>query len=220
MNKLDRIKRIITGCSFIAFSTLFIIGSSLHSDLFSFELSKNAQEWISEIHNNISQQIGNLLEYVSAPFLIIMIFSFINTIHSKAYQWGMLGGMMALLGCISMVGSKGAFCLSVAGIDSLPESEFQQMFPAFKALYEKAGMLKITLALPLLPIGFAVQCIGLIRGNYLPKWQAVLILIGSILLINPGIEIISLLGSLCIGIGLLPASLLLIQNANTQIKPF
>ncbi|MCD4792265.1 MAG: hypothetical protein K8R54_03465 [Bacteroidales bacterium] len=221
MDKLTRTKQVITGISLIAFPVLFIIGNALHSDLLSFGFPDNAQEWVHEIHHNDLQQIGNLLEYLSAPLLIILIFSFINTINRKAYGWGIIGGMTALLGCVTMIGSKGAFCLSVAGIDTLPEAEFQQVFPALRALFEKAGMLQITWALPLLPLGFVIQSIGLLKGNYLPKRQGLLMLTGSLLLANLGIELINVIGSLLLCIGLMPVGVLLIQkNANTKIKSF
>lgn len=221
MNKLTRTKQIITGISFIAFPLLFIIGNAIHSDLLSFGFPMNTQDWINEIHHNISQQTGNLLEFSSAPFLIIMAFSFINTIHKKGWLLGIIGGMMAILGCVIMVGSKGAFCLSVAGFDTLPEHEFQQLFPAFKALFEKAGMLKITWGLALLPLGFVIQSIGLIKGNYIPIWQAVLILTGSLLLANPGIELINLTASILLFTGLLsPGIQLLNGKIASQIKSF
>ena len=221
MKNLKRTKQVITGISFIAFPALFIIGNAIHSDIFSFHLTQNAHDWMHEIHGNTLQQIGNLLEYISAPFLIIMAFSFINTINKKAWQWGLTGGVMALLGCVTMVGSKGAFCLSTAGFDTLSEAEFQQLFPAFKTLFEKAGMLKITWALPLLPLGFITQSIGLLNGNYIPKWQGVLILSGSILLANPGFEAINLTGSMLLLFGLFPFGIQLItNNVKSEIKSF
>lgn len=221
MEHLNRTKQVISGISFIAFPLLFIVGNALHSNIFSFELHQNAQDWMQEIRGNKLQQMGNLLEYISAPFLIIMIFSLINTITEKAWQWGIIGGIMALLGVVAMVGSKGSFCLSTAGFDTLPETRFNQLYPAFEALFVKAGMLKITLALPLLPLGFLVQSIGLLRGNYIPKWQAFLALTGSLLLVNPGFEAINLTASILLLIGLSPSGLqLIMNNIKSKIKSF
>lgn len=221
MEKLTRTKQIITGISFIAFPVLFIIGNTLHSNVISFELTNSAESWMREIRHNINQQTGNLLEFLSAPFLIIMTFSFMNTINKKGPSFGIIGGIMALLGCIVMVGSKGAFCLSVAGFDTLPEKEFQQLLPAFKALYQKSGMLKVTWGLALLPLGFVIQSIGLIKGSYIPKWQALLILSGSLLLANPGFEIINLLASVLLFLGLLLPGIQLINGKITyQVKSF
>ena len=221
MERLTRIKQIITGISFIAFPVLFIIGNALHSNLLSFEVTNGAEGWMNEIRHNINQQRGNLLEFLSAPFLIIMAFSFMNTINKKGLGYGIIGGIMALLGCIVMIGSKGAFCLSVAGFDTLPENEFQQLLPAFKALYHKAGMLKVTWGLALLPLGFILQSIGLLKGSYIPKSQAILILSGSILLANPGFEIINLLASVLLFLGLLlPGKQLINGKMTYQIKTF
>ncbi len=220
MNKLNRTKQVITGISFIAFPVLFLIGNSIHSDLFSLSLIHDANEWMNEIRGNKLQQIGNLLEYMSAPFLIIMAISFINTVNKKAWQWGLIGGIMVLIGSVSLAGSKGAFCLSVSAFDTLSNAEFQQLYPAFKALMAKAGILKATLALPLLPLGFVVQSIGLLKGKYVPKWQAMLILLGSILMANPGIELFNLAGSVLLLLGLSPLGISLITNkVESEIKP-
>lgn len=220
MNQLDRTKQIITGLSFLAFPILFIVGNAIHSDVFSLEMTHNAEEWMSEIRHNKLQQIGNLLELSSAPFLIIMAVCFINTMNKKAWQWGLIGGLMVLIGSISLAANKGAFCLSVAGFDTLSDADFQQIAPAFQALFSKEGLLKATLTLPLLPLGFVVQSIGLLRGRYIPKWEGITILLGSLLMANPGIELFNLIGSIVLLIGFLPLSMRLINNKNTEVKSF
>ena len=221
MDKIKRTKQMITGISFFAFPVLFIVGNALHSNLFSFDLVKDTTSWVNEFHHNIMQQTGNLLEFLSAPFLIIMIFSLMKSINNKGAFLGIFGGIMAIFGCIIMAGSKGAFCISIAGIDTLPDNEFQQLFPAFNALFEKAGMLKIMWALPLLPIGFFIQSLGLHKGKYILKWQAYLISTGALLLANPGIELINLMASLLLATAMLPISFQLISGKTTSgIKSF
>ncbi len=221
MKNLTRTKQVITGISFIAFPLLFIIGNAIHANIFSFSLPQDTLEWMQIIRGNKLQQIGNLLEYFSAPFLMVMAFSLINTIREKAWLWGLTGGLMAILGCVSMIGSKGSFCLSTAAFDTLPDAQFHQIYPAFETLFTKAGLLKVTLALPLLPLGFFVQGIGLLKGKYIPKWQAVLILTGSLLLVNPGFEAINLLASILLLIGFNPSSLQLITgNIKSGIRSF
>ena len=221
MDKIKKTKQIITGISFFAFPVLFIIGNALHSNLFSFDFVKDTTSWVNEFHRNTMQQTGNLLEFLSTPFLIIIIFSLIKSINNKGASLGIIGGMMAIFGCIIMTDSKGAFCISIAGIDTLPENEFQQLLPAFNALFEKAGMLKIMWALPLLPIGFFIQSIGLHKGKYISKWQAYLISIGALLLANPGIELINLIASLLLATAMFPISFQLIYGKTTsEIKSF
>jgi len=220
MNQLNRTKQIITGTSFIAFPLLFIIGNAIHSDIFSLEMIHNAEEWMHEIHGNKLQQIGNLLELSSAPFLIIMAISFINTTNKKGWQWGLIGGLMVFIGSVSLAANKGAFCLSVAGFDTLPDADYQQIIPAFQSLFAKNGLLKVTLTLPLLPLGFVVQSIGLLKGKYIPQWQSILVLSGSLLMANLGIELFNLMGAIVLLIAFSPISMRLINNKDTEVKSF
>jgi hypothetical protein len=188
--------------------------------VFSLEIIHNAEEWMGEIRHNKLQQIGNLLELSSAPFLIIMAISFINTMNKKAWQLGLIGGLMVLVGSVSLAANKGAFCLSVAGFDTLSDADFQQILPAFQALFAKEGLLKATLTLPLLPLGFIVQSIGLLRGKYIPTREGITIFLGSLLMANPGIELFNLMGAIVLHIGFLPLSFRLITNKNTDVKSF
>ena len=221
MSKYYSAKQIITGISFIAFPLLFITGNVMHTDLLDFKIHNNASEWINEIHGNTIQQYGNLLEYLSAPFLIVMIFSLINTIKDKYWHWGLTGGIMALAGVATMIVSKGAYCLSVSGIDTLPENEFQQLSPAFEALFSKSGLLKVTMAIPLLPIGFLMMSIGLLKGRYLNMRHSIFLLTGSLVLINPGIEFLNLIGAIILSAGLIPLAIELINNKVKQnLEPF
>jgi hypothetical protein len=66
----------------------------------------------------------------------------------------------------------------------------------------------------LLPVGFAIQAVGLLQVSTLPPWQSILFLIGVLLVGTPdGLEIINLSASILMAIALIPYGIQLIAAA-------
>jgi hypothetical protein len=99
-----------------------------------------------------------------------------------------------------------------SAFDTLPEAIFTQLQPGIEALFSYKGYLFIIWLLPLLPLGFVIQGIGLHISHLIPRWQSIAIIIGALLLANPDIDIISLIGSVILTIGMLPLGLQIIKN--------
>jgi hypothetical protein len=65
----------------------------------------------------------------------------------------------------------------------------------------------------LLPLGFAIQAVALLRSRILPRWQSVLFLIAVLLVAVPdGLEIINLAASLLLAVAFLPYGLRLLAK--------
>jgi hypothetical protein len=92
------------------------------------------------------------------------------------------------------------------------EAQFIQLLPGIEALFNYKGWLVIIWLLPLLPIGFAIQGIGLLVSHLMPRWQSILIIIGALLLANPDIDLIRLIGSIMLAISMLPLGVQIIRN--------
>ena len=118
---------------------------------------------------------------------------------------GLVGGAIAVCGVVLLAADKGALGLVVSAFDTLPDEEFAQLKPGLKAMQSQAGWLALLRGLALLPLGFVFLFIAMFSAGTLPVWQAITLLIGTILLIAPdGFEIISLFGSVLLAIGLMP----------------
>ena len=66
----------------------------------------------------------------------------------------------------------------------------------------------------LLPIGFAIQAIGLLAAQAIPLWQSLLFLIGVLLVSIPdGLEIINLSASIMMAIAFVPYGIQIIAKA-------
>ena len=77
-------------------------------------------------------------------------------------------------------------------------------------MLDNKGFIWVVHFLVLLPIGFIILSIGLILSGAVSMWQGVTLIIGMLFMINPDIDLLSLIGSCfmlisfgSIGIGLI-----------------
>jgi energy-coupling factor transporter transmembrane protein EcfT len=105
-----------------------------------------------------------------------------------------------------LAAEKGAECLIMSALDTVPESEFAQMMPGLVAIFSRQGWMVLVWGVVFVAIGLAIQAIGLIKAGATPRWQSILLLIGIFVLGAPpdGLEIISLAGSVLISAALIP----------------
>jgi hypothetical protein len=124
------------------------------------------------------------------------------------------GGIVAVLGTVLLAADKGAFCLTMSALDTLPEEKFSLMMPGLLAIFSKKGWMVLLWGMLLLPLGFAIQAIGLLQGSALPGWQSGLFLAGVLLVAVPdGLEIINLSASVLMAAALIPYGIQLIATA-------
>ena len=90
----------------------------------------------------------------------------------------MIGASLAIFGAMMLAADKGALCLTMSALDTLPENQFAQFMPGLLAMFSKSGWLVLLWGMVFLPIGFAIQAVALIKSNALPRWQGILFLIG------------------------------------------
>lgn len=120
-------------------------------------------------------------------------------------MWGFSGGIIAILGALILAVDKGALCLTMSALDTLPENEFVKMMPGLLTMFGKQGWLILIWGIILLPIGFIIQTIGLLKTNSIAKWQSILFLIAMLFIGTPdGVEIINLTAAILMAIALVP----------------
>jgi hypothetical protein len=102
----------------------------------------------------------------------------------------------------------------MSAFDTLPEKVFAQIMPGVMAMFSKQGWLVLLWGILFLPIGFAIQAIGLLATNTIPLWQSSLFLIGVLLVgIPDGLEIINLSASILMAIAFVPYGIQIIAKA-------
>jgi len=124
---------------------------------------------------------------------------------------GLLGGAIAVCGVVILAADKGALGLVISAFDTLPDDEFAKLKPGLAVMQSQAGWLGLLRMLVLLPLGFALLFIAMLSAGAVSDWQAITLLLGTLLLVAPdGFEIISLFASVLLAIALMPLGLQII----------
>jgi hypothetical protein len=210
----SQIQQIVTGAVFILFPLVFTFAFSVHPGLLKPRLLQ-PEEMIRRARGNKLLQFAHSLVLLSTAFLIVMAIHFMNILSSGSTAWaGMIGGVLAIFGAILLAADKGAFCLTMSALDTIPEEKFSAMMPGLLAIFSKKGWMILLWGMLLLPAGFAIQAIGLLQGNALAGWQSILFLIGVLLVGVPdGMEIINLTASILMAVAMIPYGIHLIMMA-------
>jgi|SRR6266540_1734477 len=211
---LNQTKLICTGLAFIVFPIVFIFAFAVHRGLLSPHML-GPKDLILRAHHDNLLQFGHVLVMLNTALLIVVALHFMKILDGSPAAWaGFIGGVLAILGAIILAADKGALCLTMSAFDTLTEKEFFQIMPGILAMFNKDGWLVLLWGILLLPIGFTVQAIALLRTNTFPLWQGVLFLIGVLLVGVPdGLEIINLTASTLMAIAFIPYGVQIILSA-------
>ncbi|MFC2067353.1 hypothetical protein ACFLUO_09985 [Chloroflexota bacterium] len=212
---LETTKRIGLGLSFIIFPVIFIFAFAGHPDLLNPHFL-GPEELIQRAHGNSMLHLGHALVTLCTGLLVVVALHFMKLQNNKSTAWfGFIGGVLAIMGALMLAADKGALCLTMSALDSLPENQFAQMMPGLLAMFGKEGWMVLIWGLLLIPIGFIIQTIGLLKSKSLATWQCLLFLIGVLFIGTPdGVEIINLTASVLVAIALIPYGLKVIANKN------
>ncbi len=213
-HRLDRFRRFGTGLAFIIFPLVFVFAFAGHPDLLSPKFL-GPEELILRARNAPFLHFGHALVTLNTALLVVAALHFMRVLDRGSAAWaGFVGGMLAISGTLLLAADKGALCLTMSALDSVSGSDFAEMMPGLLAIFRKEGWLVLLWGLLLLPIGFAVQAIALLRSRALPRWQGVLFLIGVLFVATPdGAEIVNLTAALLLAVAFVPYGIRLIKTA-------
>jgi len=204
-SRINNTKRIGIGLTFIIFPLIFVFAFASHPNLLNPKMLEPA-ELIQRAHNNFLLHFGHVLVTLCTGLLIVAALHFMNILKNTHNElWGFSGGIIAILGALILAVDKGALCLTMSALDTLPENEFVKMMPGLLTMFGKQGWLILIWGIILLPIGFILQTIGLLKTNSIAKWQSILFLIAMLFIGTPdGVEIINLTAAILMAIALVP----------------
>ena len=204
-SRINNTKRIGIGLTFIIFPLIFVFAFASHPNLLNPKMLEPA-ELIQRAHNNFLLHFGHALVTLCTGLLIVAALHFMNILKNTHNElWGFSGGIIAILGALILAVDKGALCLTMSALDTLPENEFVKMMPGLLTMFGKQGWLILIWGIILLPIGFIIQTIGLLKTNSIAKWQSILFLIAMLFIGTPdGVEIINLTAAILMAIALIP----------------
>jgi hypothetical protein len=211
---ISQVQQIGAGAAFILFPLIFVLAFSVHPGLLRPRLLQ-PEEIIRRARRSKLLQLGHSLVLLCTALLIVTATHFLSILSQGSAAWaGLIGAVLAILGAILLAADKGALCLTMSALDTVPDEKFSAMMPGILAMFSKKGWMKLLWGILLLPVGFAIQVVGLLQVNALPRWQSTLFLIGVLLVGTPdGMEIINLSASILMAIALIPYGIHLIAIA-------
>jgi hypothetical protein len=202
---LDNAKRVGTGLCLMVFPLTFVFAFALHPGLLEPRIL-GPEALILRAHQNGLLQFAHVLVTLSTAVLVVLALHFMKLLGRTSAGWaGLVGASLAILGAVMLEADKGALCLTMSALDTLPESKFALMMPGLLAIFSFKGWLVVVWGFLLLPIGFAIQTIALLKTKAMPRWQSALFLIGALFVGFPdGAEIINLTASILMAVALVP----------------
>lgn len=202
--KIETIKKKGFAISLIAFPVMLLAEFLMHTHLLKLAALQTVEQLVGRFNQQPMYHIGHLIVMFAVPVIMIYLISCMNVLQGKGKQIEYWGGLIGLFGAFILAVDKGALCLVLSAFDTLPEAQFQEFVPFLSVIVKKAGLLWVVWLLPLLPIGAAIQVLGLMKEKFIGKWQGICIIIGLLLLNNPDIEFISATGALLMCTGYIP----------------
>lgn len=200
-------ERQATATAFVAFSVLFVTAQLLHSNPLAGLEPMTGAAYLDAFHGHLQVHVAHLLEFVSGGLLIAIAGHLYGLTRARFPHWAFAALMMGVTGAIMLIGNKAAICLSASALDTLPEPQLLAMVPGLDVLLQRQGFMAVLWLLPLLPIGFAVFGALVWRAGLMPRWQAVCLFFGSLLLVNPGVQVMNTFGAISLALGILPYGL-------------
>ncbi len=215
----DRVERIGVGLSFVVFPLIWVFAFAVHPDLLDPRIL-SAEELIGRAHGDGLLQFAHALVTLNTAVLVVLTLHFKRLLDQTPYAMaGLVGASLAVVGACMLAADKGALCLTMSALDTLPESEFAQMMPGLLAMFSFKGWMAMVWGLVLMPIGVLIQTVALMRARTLPRWQLWLLLIGVLFIGFPdGAEIINLTAAVLMASAMIPYGMRMLSTVE-QSRP-
>ncbi len=216
----DIAKRVGTGLCFIAFPLTFVFAFAVHPGLLHPRIL-SPEELILRAHQNGLLQFAHVLVTLCTAVLVAVALHFMKLLDRASAGWaGLVGASLATLGAAMLAADKGALCLTMSALDTLPESQFAMMMPGLLAMFSFKGWMVVVWGLLFLPVGFAIQTVALLKTGAFPRRQGVLFLAGVLLVGFPdGAEIVNLTASVLMAAALVPYGMRMVADKLPRVAP-
>jgi len=173
-----------------------------HPNLLTLSLEKTTAARVAAFHGNGLMHFGHLMMGIGSMLLVFIALEYMRRLRRISPWTSLIGGVTAIIGAMILAMDKAALCFVPSAFDTLPEGQFQALMPGIEAMFGFQGWLGILHLLPLLPLGFVVLGVGLVKSRAVPRREAIPLLAGALLMCNPDIDIIGLAATAIMATGM------------------
>lgn len=217
---LRLVERRGTAVALVVFAAVWVFAFAVHPDLLHPRLL-GPEELIRRAHHDGLLQLAHALVTLDTALLVVLALHFKRLLADTSGAWaGSVGAALAVVGACLLAAEKGAMCLTVSALDTLPDSTFEQSVPGLVAVFSHKGWMLLTWGLVLMPLGVIVQTVAMMRARSLPGWQPALLLVSLLLICVPdGAEIVNLCAALAMTVALVPHAVALWKGGEGRQAP-
>jgi hypothetical protein len=217
---LHRVERWGTGLGFVVFPAVWVFAFAAHPDLLKPQWLLGPEALIRRAHGDGLLQFAHALVTLNTALLVVVALHFKTCLEGTSAAWaGLVGATLAIVGACLLAADKGALCLTMSALDTLPEQDFGQMMPGLVAIFSFKGWMVLVWGLLLMPIGVIIQTVGMLNARVLPGWQVGLLLVSVAFVGFPdGAEIINLMAAVAMAGAMIPYGVKLMRSAPTPIS--
>ncbi|HDP79452.1 MAG TPA: hypothetical protein ENN21_01270 [Spirochaetes bacterium] len=201
-----------TGAVFMLFPLCFVAAQLMHPNMLHMSLISNGREWIAHFRGQSLLHAAHALEFLCAPLLIIMSLHYKRVLRGSAPRLGFIGVAMSFTGALMLLANKSVLCLTISAFETLPDDALMGLAPGLDVMLRREGWMALLWLLPLLPLGFTVIGVALFKTRLVPRRQSILLIIGSLMLANPEIELVNFIASVLLALGLIPYAVRLLRT--------
>jgi hypothetical protein len=173
-----------------------------HPNLLTLSLEKTTAARVAAFHGNGLMHFGHLMMGIGSMLLVFIALEYMRMLRPSSPWTSLIGGVTAIVGAMILAMDKAALCFVPSAFDTLPEAQFQALMPGIEAMFGFQGWLGILRLLPLLPLGFVILGVGLVKSRAIPRREAIPLLLGALLMCNPDIDLIGLVATVVLAVGM------------------
>lgn len=202
------------------FMAVFALHMESPAEIFQFKLRHDpydATEIMMSLTDPARSQryyvLPHMLGYLSMPVLICAALS-LGYILFRAKPWfAIIGATMTCIGAVFMAGML-AMWLSFAALGNVSAEHVAGAIPALGALMEMQGPLLLSTVLTGFSLlGLMVMAVGLFLSDLVPKWCAVMIFVGSLMMsVFIDVDNLMFIGALVTFVGMAPIGWMLFRG--------
>ena len=203
--RLQQVMDVGTGLCFIVFPLVFTFAFAVHPGLLHPQLLA-PEGLIVRAHNAGLLQFGHVLVTLNTALAVVIALRFMRLLERTPWATaGLVGGAAGILGACILAADKGALCLTMTALDTVPADAYALLMPGLLAMFSLKGWMALLWGVLLLPMGFAILAVALVKTRAVPRWQGALFLAGVLFVGFPdGAEIVNLTASLLMAAALVP----------------
>ena len=160
--RLQQVMDVGTGLCFIVFPLVFTFAFAVHPGLLHPQLLA-PEGLIVRAHNAGLLQFGHVLVTLNTALAVVIALRFMRLLERTPWATaGLVGGAAGILGACILAADKGALCLTMTALDTVPADAYALLMPGLLAMFSLKGWMALLWGVLLLPMGFAILAVALV----------------------------------------------------------